>query len=155
MIPFIAWLHTCTFQAQWCNTENVLDNEDMPLRKVPVQFCWSPKRAELWNWSLNHVNSQSGIKEFVIQSLDSHISVDDCLQKFYSLLDDIGERAGLKHRNNTRKKKKEKEKKQRKKKWYDNDCKHMYYQLKSLAQTPTNLALVHQYRNLRKSYSIF
>ena len=60
----------------------------------------------------------------------------------------------VKHRNNTRMKKK----KNRKKKWYDNDCKHMYCQLKSLArliirQTPTNLALVHQYRNLRKSYS--
>ena len=153
LMPYsIHCMTTCTVQAHWCNTENVLDNEDMPLHKVPVQFCWSPKSAELWNWSLNHVNSQSGIKEFVTQSLDPHISVDDCLQKFYSLLDDIGERAGLKHRNNTHKKKNP-----RKKKWFDNDCKHMYCQLKSLVrlirQTPTNLALVHQYHNLRKSYS--
>ena len=74
----------CTILADQCCTGNTQD--DTLLHEIPIQYCWTSKSAELWNWSLNHDCSQFAIKNFVNNSLDPQISVDDCLQEFNTLL---------------------------------------------------------------------
>lgn len=152
LLPFsIHCMISCTVQANWCLSDNVHNNDNMQLTEAPNQYCWSSKSADLWNRSLNHDLTKSEIQDFVAQSSDPHISVDDCLQKFYSLLNNVGERAGLKRRSIVRKKRRT-----TKKTWYDCDCKNLYHQIKSLARNikcnPTNLFLVHKYRSMRKKY---
>ena len=152
LIPFsIHCIISCTIDANWCFSDNVWTEDTMQLIETPNQYCWSSNSARLWNWSLNHELTRSEIQSFETQSSDMQISVDDCLQNFYSMLHNTAKRAGLK-----RKSSKHAKRSSAKNTWYDVDCKVFYRQLKSLARNiktnPQNITLIHMYRKLRKKY---
>lgn len=146
---------SCCIKTGWYAYEDIMFSNDNILHDLPVQYCWSRKCSELWKNALIQPDILSEINSFstsVISASEHVNSVDECTSNFYNLFTNITKRAGIKKINIH----KSSRIKRPQKRWYDQDCKMMYNNLKSLARNikaqPNNMLLVHDYRRLQKRY---
>lgn len=144
LVPFsIHCMISCVLKARWCTSKNTCSEDDIRLNNVPIQYFWSPTNANLWRRAMNCDDTISHIESFINQSTQPEVSVDNCTDNFYNLLDSIGKKAGLQKKKTHKKKKCHAS---NNKKWYDNDCKTFYRKLRSLSRSiknqPLNIELV-------------
>lgn len=145
---------SCCIKTGWYVYDDIFSNDDK-LHDIPEQYFWSSKSTELWKWAMSQPDILSEINAFSESTLRAYSepenTVDECMDSFYNLFKSIRNKAGIKKISAHRPKSGCK-----KKKWYDQDCKTLFHNLKSLARSikaqPRNITLVHDYRRLQKKY---
>ena len=129
-------------------------DHDDSLKQLPLSYFWSDGDSTKFCDALLSNTVQNLIKSFMDSSF-TNPSEDDVNRATLDI-NDIFHTAAKIANVKCKTKKKSKKIKLKNKSWYDNDCKHMYRQMKTLARqiraSPFDQTLVQEYRKYRRKY---
>ena len=94
---------SCVIKTNWRIT-NICSEDTINLNDIPNQYIWSSTSSDLWNRAMQYDDIKSFINSFITKSTQPEASIDNCIGKFYTLLDSISKKAGLKKNRTTQKK---------------------------------------------------
>ena len=147
-------LVSCHIQIGRSFTNDTSVTPTTPLSDLPAQFVWNLDSSELWESALQKPEVRLQVQSYLDILTNSDVSVDNMVDTFTDMLNDIGTSAGIRKKQPGSRKIK---KKATSHNWYDKDCETVHKQLKSLARcikkSPLQLSLISDYRSLKKHYS--
>jgi len=162
LTPFsIHCMVSCTFRTNICSREDLYTDNNL-LRQTPNQYKWNLHSDESWTRALKHPDIVNKIDSYLteinhVQDIPTSTSTDLMVENFNTLINDVCKVAGIGKTHSRSSKRNGNSNKRRKcKKWYDDDCKVLSNEMKTLARcikyNPSNLVLVHRYHSLKKKY---
>ena len=149
---------SCRFNVNMSNSNGISDDvHSVILNDQPSQFTWNTTSVSKWQSALNDTETRHQVDSFIKSASDTSNSNSDLLvNKFTTMLNSIGHKAGIqKKKPNSALKSKKSMKASHK--WYDDDCRQTHRKLNSISRcirkNPTNAVnLIDSYRALRRKY---